>query len=66
VVVSSNRPPAPWGDELRRGDVIYTVDGRRVGGPDALRSVLADRDTDRVVAHVYRDGRLQYLVLPLE
>jgi serine protease Do len=66
VVVSSNRPPAPWGDELRRGDVIYTVDGRRVGGPDALRSVLADRDTDRVVAHVYRDGRLHYLVLPLE
>jgi serine protease Do len=66
VVFSSNRPPAPWGDQLRRGDVIYTVQGQRVAGPDELRSVLDGRGTDRVVAHVYREGRLEYLVLPIE
>ena len=66
VVISSNRPPAPWGDQLRPGDVIYTVGGRRVADPGELRSMLDGQTTDRVVAHVFRDGRLQYLVLPVE
>ena len=66
VVVSCNRPPAPGGDQLRAGAVIYTVEGRRVADPAELRSQLDGQSTDRVVAHVFRDGRLQYLVLPLE
>lgn len=66
VVISSNQVPTPWGDRLRPGDVIYTVGGRRVDTPGALRSLVDDRqETDRVVVHVYRDGRLQYLVLTL-
>jgi len=66
VVASSNRPPAPWGDQLRPGDVIYTVEGQRVGSPDELRSRLDALSDDRVVAHVLREGRLRYLVLPVE
>jgi len=62
LVAASNRPPTPWGDQLRPGDVIYAIDGRRVDGPAALRSFLAEAG-DRVVAHVLRDGHLQYLVL---
>ncbi|MFB6232320.1 MAG: trypsin-like peptidase domain-containing protein [Salinibacter sp.] len=67
VVAASNRPPAPWGDQLRPGDVIYTVDDERVTSPDSLRSVLRDKDSGtRVLAHVLRDGRMHYLVLPVE
>ena len=67
VVAASTRPPAPWGDRLRPGDVIYTVEGQRVDGPDALRSVLsANREGSRVVAHVLREGTMQYVVVVVE
>ena len=67
VVASSNRPPAPWGHGLRAGDVLFTVGGERVRTPADLRALLRKRtDSDRVVAHVFRQGRLRYLVLPIE
>jgi serine protease Do len=66
LVASTTRPPAPWGDRLRPGDVIYTVDGTRVDGPAALRDRLAPVPPDgRVLVHVLRDGRMHYLVLPV-
>ncbi len=66
VVAASNRPPAPWGDGLRPGDVLYTIDGRRVRSPDGLRSLLdAKASGGRVRAHVLRDGTMHYLVLPV-
>ncbi|WP_158705096.1 trypsin-like peptidase domain-containing protein [Salinibacter altiplanensis] len=65
VVAASNRPPAPWGDGLQPGDVIYTIDGQRVESPSALRSLIdAKAPDDRVLAHVLRDGTMHYLVLP--
>ncbi len=67
VVAASNRPPAPWGDRLKPGDVIYTIDGQRVKGPSALRSMLETKDPgSRIVAHVLRDGTMQYVVLLVE
>jgi len=66
VVAASNRPAAPWGDQLRPGDVIYTVEGKRVSGPGDLRALLRSDETDgRVLAHVLRDGTMHYLVLPV-
>jgi serine protease Do len=67
VVAARNRPAAPWGDQLRPGDVIYTVDGQRVRGPRDLRALLqSDKTNGRVLAHVLRDGHMHYLVLPVE
>jgi serine protease Do len=67
VVAASTRPPSPWGDRLRTGDVIYTVNGQRVDGPDALRSVVAATGKGkRIVAHVLREQTMQYVVLPVE
>ena len=66
VVASSTHPPAPWGDQLRPGDVIYRVEGQRVRSPGELRSRLEGLSDGRAVLHVLRDGRLQYLVLPVE
>jgi serine protease Do len=64
LVAASNRPPAPWGDRLQPGDVLFTVAGTRVRGASDLRDVLASPpDDDRVLAHVLRDGRMRYLVL---
>ena len=64
VVAVISRPPTPWGDQLKPGDVIYTIDDERVEGPDQLRSLLASKDPDtRLLAHVLRNGRLRYLVL---
>jgi serine protease Do len=64
LVAAGNRPPTPWGDRLQPGDVLFTVDGKRVHGPSDLRDVLASRpDDDRVLIHVLRDGRMRYLVL---
>jgi S1-C subfamily serine protease len=64
LVAAGNRPPTPWGDRLQAGDVLFTVDGKRVHGPSDLRDVLASRpDDDRVLIHVLRDGRMRYLVL---
>ncbi|MCS3698681.1 type II secretory pathway component PulC, partial [Salinibacter ruber] len=58
---------APWGDRLRPGDVLYTVDGERVTGPGDLSALLQSDETDgRVLAHVLREGRMHYLVLPVE
>jgi len=67
VVAASTRPPAPWGDELKMGDVIYTVDDRRVTGPEDLRAALgAKREGATIVAHVLREGTMQYVVLRVE
>jgi len=67
VVAASNRPLAPWGDGLRSGDVIYTIDDRRVKSLDDLRSLLAPKASGaRVLAHVLRDGKMHYLVLPVQ
>jgi serine protease Do len=67
VVAASNRPAAPWGDQLRPGDVIYTVDGQRIMGLDDLRTLLDTKGAEaRILAHVLRDGRMHYLVLPVE
>ena len=67
VVAASTRPPTPWGDRLKIGDVIYTVDGQRVDGPGRLRAQLGGtRDGATVVAHVLREGTLQYLVLQVD
>lgn len=64
LVAASNRPPTPWGDRLRPGDVLFTVAGTRVRSPSDLRDVLASRPAGtRVLAHVLRDGRMRYLVL---
>jgi len=66
VVAASNRPPTPWGDRLQTGDVIYTVEGQRVDGPDRLRSLLEAHSGDgRILTHVLRDGTLRYLLLTL-
>ena len=65
VVVSSSRVPAPWGDQLRSGDVLYSVNGKRVATLDDLRSVLETNRGERVVAHVLRGSQMQYLVLPV-
>lgn len=64
VVAASSRPPTPWGDRLKPGDVIYTMDGQRVEGPDQLRSLLQSKSPGtRLLAHVLRNGQMQYLVL---
>ncbi len=67
VVAASNRPPAPWGDQLRPGDVIYTIDDERVTSPKGLRSLLRKKeDGTRVLAHVLRDGHMHYQVLSVQ
>jgi serine protease Do len=64
VVAASSHPPTPWGAQLRPGDVIYTLDGTRIETPDQLRSLLASKEAGhRLLAHVLRDGEMQYLVL---
>jgi serine protease Do len=64
VVAASSRPPTPWGDRLKPGDVIYTINDTRVDGPEQLRSLLASKAPGtRLLAHVLRDRRMQYLVL---
>jgi len=64
VVAASNQPPTPWGDRLRVGDVIYTVNGERIDGPARLRTLLeAAEEGDTIVAHVLREGTMQYVVL---
>ena len=67
VVAASSRSPAPWGDRLRPGDVVYTVDGQRVMGPEDLRALLEGKASGgRVLAHVLREGTMHYVVLPVE
>lgn len=63
LVAANNQSPTPWGDQLKPGDILYTVDGTRIDGPDQLREVLDDPEDDRILTHVLRDGRMQYLVL---
>jgi serine protease Do len=64
VVAASSRPPTPWGDRLKPGDVIYTIDGKRVEGPDQLRALLQSKSPGtRLLGHVLREGQMQYLVL---
>ena len=64
LVAASNRPPTPWGDRLQPGDVLFTVEGKRVRGPSDLRAVLDSASTnDRILVHALRDGRMRYLVL---
>jgi serine protease Do len=64
VVATSSRPPTPWGDRLRPGDVIYTLGGRRVENLNQLRSMLDSKDPGtRLLAHVLRNGEMKYLVL---
>lgn len=67
LVADSNRPPPPWGDQLRPGDVVSIIAGEPVTTPDAVRDVLSDHPSDdRVVAHVFRDGHYRLLVLRLQ
>lgn len=67
LVADSNRPPPPWGDQLRPGDVVSIIAGEPVTTPDAVRDVLSDHPSDdRVVAHVFRDGHFRLLVLRLQ
>jgi serine protease Do len=64
VVAASNQPPTPWGDRLQVGDVIYTVDGQSIDGPERLRTALeATGSGTTIVAHVLREGTMRYLVL---
>jgi len=67
LVAASNAPPTPWGDRLQPGDVIYRVEGTRIGGPQRLRQLLdAHSSDDRLLLHVLREGNMQYLVLQVE
>ncbi|MFB6277890.1 MAG: trypsin-like peptidase domain-containing protein [Salinibacter sp.] len=64
VVAASSRPATPWGDQLRPGDVIYTLGERRIENPDELRSFLSEKASGtRLLAHVLREGEMKYLVL---
>jgi len=64
VVAASDQAPMPWGDRLQVGDVIYTVDGQSIDGPERLRTVLESTGSGTtIVAHVLREGTMRYLVL---
>ena len=64
LVASSSGPPTPWGDRLQSRDVIHQINGVRVQGPADVRQRLEGVPASRrFVAHVLRDGRLQYLLL---
>jgi len=67
IIAASNRAPAPWGDHLRPGDVVSIVNGQPVSDPDDLRRIVSKAPSgSRVVAHVFREGHYQFLVLPVE
>ena len=67
VVAASGRPPTSWGDQLKPGDVIYTIDDERVEDLDQLRSLLAPEPSGtRLLAHVLRNEQMQHLVLRTE
>lgn len=67
LVAASNRPPPPWGDHLQSGDVLSIVDGQPVETPNDLRRILQNQAPDsRVVAHVFRDGHYQFLVIAVD
>ncbi len=64
LVAASTRPPTPWGDRLQPGDVLFTVEGKRVRGPADVRDALNSLPSgERLLVHVLREGRMRYLVL---
>jgi serine protease Do len=64
VVAGKESEGSYFGDQLLPGDVIYSVNGRRVGSVDSLRSALDGFKTaEAIVLQVERLGSLHYLVL---
>jgi S1-C subfamily serine protease len=57
VRVDPDSPAAKSG--LVLGDTIVALDGQPVGGPDALRELLADRKGGQVAGRIVRGGALQ-------
>ena len=57
--------PSPYfGDDLREGDVIHAVNGRRISTVEMLRSELDTlRPLQPIVLQVERNGSLMFLVL---
>ena len=69
VIVAAKSAGASYSgsDELRAGDVIYSVNSLPVFSVDGLRQAIDDLDpVDPLIVQVERDGRLTYLALTLE
>ena len=65
VLVAARTPGAPpAADEFRLGDIILSLNGRRVGDVVDMRVILG-RIEERapIVAHVERDGIRRYVTL---
>src|SRR5213594_3236606 len=64
LVAAFAGPPAYLGDQLREGDVIHAVNGRRVTSVEALRTELDHvKGTQPIVLQVERNGSLMFLVM---
>jgi serine protease Do len=68
VVVAAVISQVPtWGNALQPGDVLYSLNGKRVRDIDELRQVLRElKAGDAAVLHLERGGQMQYLAIELE
>jgi serine protease Do len=67
VAAKGNSAAYSGNDELKEGDVIYTVNKLPVVSVDGLRQAIDGLDPpDPLILHVEREGRLIYLALALE
>lgn len=67
VVVAAQTQGGGAVTPLRSGDVIYSLNGQPTGTLDELRGLLAGRTAgETVVLQVERQGRLHYVVAPLQ
>jgi hypothetical protein len=68
VLVAAITGETPYtGDALEENDVIYSVNGKRVGDVETLRKLVDSlKRDDPFVVQVERLGTLMYLVLEID
>jgi serine protease Do len=67
VVAALSSNAAQWGDHLRPGDIIYSLNGQSVDDLRELKSTVGRLSAGSpVVLQIERQGRLQYLVFDLQ
>jgi serine protease Do len=68
VVIAATSSGSPYQEEhFAPGDVLYSVNGKRVAGLKDLRAALAELPANQpAVFHLQRQGQLRYVAFPLE
>jgi serine protease Do len=67
VVAALSSNAALWGDHLRPGDIIYSLNGKPVDDLRELKSTVGQLSAGNpVVLQIERQGRLRYLAFELQ